>query len=708
MTLPEIIFRRIPPAILERVVYDQGHMDQAQFTSLFKASGFSQQQIAERVVEAYGDKSAKLAFGLYQQIHGTDWETARDLYEHFNRSTEFRYDNHEASLVGRYPNLSIDGMSEFLRWVKRRVCLIVSRKGKNGRVVRGTGFLVGPDLVLTCRHVLPDFTPEDDIREDGSAIELYFDFFYGDPVDSLSPNLPDARKVALDRNWHIASCKTAVPDGLVGELSEEEIARISESLDFVLLRLEAPVGLQPLEKGGGRRRGWIQLPPGDVPLAPEAWIIIPQHPDGWSQRIDLGRFRELDQTGTRIRYLVNTAKGTSGAPCFNHGFLLVGLHNAYVGPPGQPVANQAIRFDRIASVVRTHVNAGLTGSSHSLRWSISRSHEDPQVILGREKVLTWLRDSATTSPRSLLDRVYAAQADAPGAGCSFTIDLLHAEIRGSTTPRAVYGARGQQLPPTAEDFLLSLLRELGIDVAQLEEKDTIPPRPKPSGHSDPMAGEIDKLERWLSDELPTWLGNVIVKHVEKKIDIRDRARQAREYFRESNQKPPEDVRKNADSAEPIYVRPNSWDFAYVVIDDLRGGNYSGNGPRSELKGEVRSLIAALVKGKPEQLIHPGLGRLRWMFLGYVPDFVSANPADTNAVMVEVLDPAAIRRDEVLSIFMRMADAYVPMQDLPPNILEGLVDGLVALAETRGTPERRLSGLQQTVNVMTKSILKHVG
>lgn len=98
MTLPEIIFERIPAAMLERVAYDQGIMDEARFTALFKASGLSPQQTADKIVEAYGDKAAKLAFGLYQQINETDWETARDLYEHFNKSPEFQYDNHQASL----------------------------------------------------------------------------------------------------------------------------------------------------------------------------------------------------------------------------------------------------------------------------------------------------------------------------------------------------------------------------------------------------------------------------------------------------------------------------------------------------------------------------------------------------------------------------------------------------------------------------------
>src|SRR5262249_17485773 len=147
------------------------------------------------------------------------------------------------------------------------------------------------------------------------------------------PDLPEARKVGLDKTWHLASSNDTDRDGQVGVLSPNDIQLISSSLDFVLLRLDTRIGLQPMERGGGRRRGWVLPPPNNnVPqnLQTQDWIIIPQHPNGNSQRIDFGRFKEMDQTQTRIRYNTNTAEGTSGAPCFDQQFRLVGIHNAYV------------------------------------------------------------------------------------------------------------------------------------------------------------------------------------------------------------------------------------------------------------------------------------------------------------------------------------------------------------------------------------------
>ena len=710
MKLEQIIFERIPPAMLERVVYDQGLIDEPGRDALFKASGLSQLDIAKQIVAAYGGKAAKLAHGLYRQLHDTDWKTAELLYEHFNKSPEMQPDNHEASLVARNPTLPMEELSEFLRFVKRQVCLIVSRKGNNGPVTRGTGFLIGPDLVLTCRHVLKSFAPADDVGTNGSRIEIYFDFFYGEPVDNLSPNLPEARLVKLDHAWHVTSCSDAVPDGLVGELSAEERERISTALDFVLLRLDTRMGLQSLDKGGGRRRGWIQMPPDDVPrnLQPQDWIIIPQHPYGYSQRIDLGRFAELDPTQTRIRYHVNAAKGTSGAPCFNQKFKLVGIHNAYVGPEDNPVANQAIRFDHIAAKVRQVVNEDEKVDPYTLRWSTSRADEPPRVILGRETLLHWLRDSSTANPRHLADRVYVAHAAVPTAGCSFSVDVLHADIRGSKTPRAVYGQRGQQLPATPEDFLLSLLRELGIDAKQVEKEDKMPARPTAQGIAE-MTGEVDKLERWLSDDLPNWLGGVLAKHVEKRIDIRDAARRALQYYEQKNEDPPSELEQNANSPEPIFVRPNTWDFAYVVSDDLRDDRYQGTGARTELKGDLRSLIAALVRNKTEQTLHPGLRRLRWMFLGYLPDFIpAATEKAKNGATLEILDPVGIGKEEVVAVVDRIWQAFLPKKEVPQEAARVYARLILKAAENAPAGESRLFVLQREASDFSETVLAEIG
>src|SRR5262249_6971879 len=160
---------------------------------------------------AYGKEAPLLAVGLYDQIFETDWDTARLLLAHFQGQSTVGYYNHQASLVGRIPTLPLDELSEFLKSVKRHVCLIVSR-GPDGRVVRGTGFLVAPSLVLTCQHVLESFPEPPSVFPNGSCIELYFDFYYGEPVDDVGPHLPHARKVGLAEKWLVESRRHVIPD----------------------------------------------------------------------------------------------------------------------------------------------------------------------------------------------------------------------------------------------------------------------------------------------------------------------------------------------------------------------------------------------------------------------------------------------------------------------------------------------------------------
>jgi hypothetical protein len=246
MKLQDIIVERIPAAVLERVVYDQGIIDGATRETLYKASGLPWPEIVKRTVEIYGNKAAQLACGIYDQINETDYEAARRLYSHF-QSQRIPYSNLQASLVGRMPTLPLDELGDFLRTVKRCVCLIVSRPRENGPVTRGTGFLVAPGLVLTCYHVLRGFPrPLPEEQPEGSRVELYFDFLYGEPVENISPDIPHARKVGLEKKWIAVGCDYIDPDGIEGQLGEEQAQSIAKALDFALLRLDQPVGLYGL------------------------------------------------------------------------------------------------------------------------------------------------------------------------------------------------------------------------------------------------------------------------------------------------------------------------------------------------------------------------------------------------------------------------------------------------------------------------------
>ena len=721
MTLAEIIVGKIRQAMLEKVVFDQGLVGVARSSALFKDSTHDYQKIVEDTVVAYGNKTSKLAYGLYKQIHEVDLEAAALLLPYFQADPDSTRNNQQASLVGRAPTIPMRELNDFSESVKYRVCLVLSRESSASGVRRGTGFLVGPDLVLTCRHVLRDFLfpPQCDVHKNGGRIEIYFDFMDGNPIDDFDPDMPGIRKVDLHADWHVASSEETNLDGKTGNLDPEDLSEIAKALDFVLLRLDTKVGLQPVDMGGGRRRGWVTLPDNAIPenLVAEDWIIIPQHPHGFPQRIDFGRYQSADLTQTRIRYRTNAAQGSSGAPCFNQKFLLVGVHNAFIGPEERPLANQAIRLDHIADLVREDIDKAVRDlvvnndlkDPYALRWSVARVNKPPRVVLGREKLLAWLRDSANAKPLNLSDRVYAARAEVPSAGCTFSLDVLHAETRDSKAPRVVYAEGAQQLPATAEDFLHSLIRELGIEEKNLVTTNPMPTRPaNTTAIGSQQVGEVDKIERWLSDELPNWLGGVVMKHVEKSIDRRMIARNMVEAYKEQGAEPPADVLAQATAVDPILERAVAWDYAYVVIDCLRVSSYSAASARNNLDGEVRSLIAALVKGKPEDAMHPGLLKLRWMFLGYLPDFIAPADVNGNGAILEELDPAAVGVDDVSAVFIRMSKAELKMADTPSYMTKTLAKAILKLTDIQPGPEARLFRMQRVASESSADLLREAG
>ena len=107
-------------------------------------------------------------------------------------------------------------------------------------------------------------------------------------------------------------------------------------------------------------------------------------------------------------------------------------------------------------------------------------------------------------------------------------------------------------------------------------------------------------------------------------------------------------------------------------------------------------------------MHPGLRRLRWMFLGYLPDFISAASSDTNGATLEILDPAAIGVDQVLGLFERMSQTHLPMQDVQPFMARVLALTIVDTAETTSGQETRLLHLQREASTLSARLLVEMG
>jgi len=240
---------------------------------------------------------------------------------------------------------------DFGKWLERanlvQVCVCRIEIQVAGGQVFGTGFLVGPDLLLTNYHVMEPVVAFEDgpagytgPRARATDVVCRFDYKV---LDSGAVN--DGSKYRLAPAWRVALSPN---DPGTRDPNPDE-------LDFALVRLAERVGDQPL----GARRGvpgdarrWISRPAGAAPpaLAAHSPLFIVQHPEGAPIKLalDSDGIQTVDAARTRVRYSTNTEPGSSGSPCFDENWTLVAIHHSG-SPDFRPTFNEGIPIDSIAS-----------------------------------------------------------------------------------------------------------------------------------------------------------------------------------------------------------------------------------------------------------------------------------------------------------------------------------------------------------------------
>jgi hypothetical protein len=230
----------------------------------------------------------------------------------------------ERNIKPRLHNLDVHTWTTKMASIERQVCRVES----NGNAA-GTGFLVGPNAVLTNWHVVKDAVHGNQI----AGMTCRFDY-YRSNGNARNPGIPVAvaSEGCVSHRTYSQAEATPTPD--VPEPTGDE-------LDFALLKLAEPVGNAEV---GGYPRGWIVLPKNEVPLEKGAPLLIVQHPDGAPMKfaLDTNAVIGLNVGHTRLRYSTNTEPGSSGSPCFDMDLLLAALHH-YGDPAWQePKFNQGI------------------------------------------------------------------------------------------------------------------------------------------------------------------------------------------------------------------------------------------------------------------------------------------------------------------------------------------------------------------------------
>jgi len=203
--------------------------------------------------------------------------------------------------------------------IEGRVCRIEVPE----KAARGTGFLVGPDLVMTNFHVIEGIYTG---RIPSDRLVVRFDYKV----------LNDGVTVFVGKTYQLA--KEWLVDFSPYSARDHEILRTADpspdELDYALLRLESPAGEDPV--GGDTAdprptpRKWIQVPLVNHDFSTQHALYIVQHPDGQPMQvaIDSDAVLGVNPNGTRVRYTTTTQPGSSGSPCFDSDWECVALHHS--------------------------------------------------------------------------------------------------------------------------------------------------------------------------------------------------------------------------------------------------------------------------------------------------------------------------------------------------------------------------------------------
>ncbi len=225
------------------------------------------------------------------------------------------------------------GFSDVETWVERMsqimqaVCL-VEAPAPNGTKM-GTGFLVGPDKVMTNYHVVKDVLSNPALR---NRVILRFDH----RTDSKGEPISQGKEYSLDAKQQILSS----PDDESG-------------LDFALLPVDGRPGDEEVQgRFGSGKRG--RLMPLARPLQKDQPLFVIQHPAGAPLKVAVDTV--IGVSHNRLRYRTNTKGGSSGSPCFNENWELVAIHHASEDRD-DPTYNQGIPFSTILE--RADVRAAL-------------------------------------------------------------------------------------------------------------------------------------------------------------------------------------------------------------------------------------------------------------------------------------------------------------------------------------------------------------
>lgn len=255
---------------------------------------------------------------------------------------------------------------EKLAQIEGQICRVEVRDG--GETSFGTGFLLGPDVIMTNYHVVQHV-----IKGDISTKNVSFLFDFKKTTNTPLPGIP---YYLAEKDWYIDYSEYSSLDEVRNSWDRP---CDEDKLDYALMRLSAQAGEERIGGEANKNphasvRGWIEVPTIERELRSGSELFIMQHKDGdqLTLALDTNSITQTNTNNTRVFYKTNTDEGSSGAPCFDIDWQLVALHQGG-DTHYQPKYNQGIPFSAITKLLTKRGKLSLLGITQKKELSSQHS-----------------------------------------------------------------------------------------------------------------------------------------------------------------------------------------------------------------------------------------------------------------------------------------------------------------------------------------------
>jgi Trypsin-like peptidase domain len=276
----------------------------------------------------------------------------------------------------------------------------------------------GSDLVMTAYHVIRPLLQPDNSASAGSSARLKVRFDFSRRLGAGGEViLVEGLACRVAEDWLVKTSPCTYDEVL--DLLPADLEQLQGFWDFAVIRLADPPGVA--------REG---LKVANVPVKPGHRLMILQHPKTRPVGVDSSTVRRFLGTGAfRIVHGVNTEDGSSGSPCLNDDFEVVGLHQAAMpeAKKGKKIEeqkeNRAVPMPRILSFWDPKT-APPPAARFGRVLTIDTKAITDHPVFGRGRFQEWVARSAVDGGKGSLRDRFMAVSGSKGAGKSFTIDVL--------------------------------------------------------------------------------------------------------------------------------------------------------------------------------------------------------------------------------------------------------------------------------------------